>query len=282
MKVGRFEIEQLSEGIFDVYEDGRFQKINADSITAKKTELELPSTSVPIGIDPILIRDGKHIILIDTGLGWGLDAKSTYSDTSNLKTNLDIFGLTPSDVTHVVLSHLHYDHAAGSTYVNDQAITKITMPYANYFLQKMEWQYAVQQINEKQSTLGGDYNLDELYKLYAEDKFVMITESYFELLPGITLIRTGGHTPGHQIVKIQDGGETAYYLGDLVPNEYHLNHYSMKNLDVDPLQSKKAKTLLLRQAVKEKAALLFYHSIHVKSGVLVQDEEKRYALLEVK
>ena len=282
MKVGRFEIEQLSEGIFDVFDDGRFQKIDANSITAKKTEIDIPTSSFPIGIDPILIRDGKHNVLIDTGLGWGLDAKSRYSDTSNLKTNLDIFGLTPSDVTHVVLSHLHYDHAAGSTFVDNEATTQITMPYANYFLQKLEWHYAVQEVNEKQSVIGGDYDLDKLYKLHAKDKLVMITETYFELLPGITLIRTGGHTPGHQIVKIQDSGETAYYLGDLVPNEYHLNHYSMENLDVDPLQSKKAKTLLLRQAVKEKAALFFYHSIHVKSGVLVQDEEKRYALLEVK
>ncbi|MEX0608957.1 MAG: hypothetical protein WEA79_04110 [Balneolaceae bacterium] len=109
----------------------------------------------------------------------------------------------------------------------------------------------------------------------------MITDTYFELLPGIELIRTGGHTPGHQIVKIQDGGETAYYLGDLVPSEHHLNHYSMKQMDVDPLQSKKAKTLLLRQAVKEEACLLFYHSIHAKSGKLERDADKKFILKEM-
>ncbi|MBO6523966.1 MAG: MBL fold metallo-hydrolase [Balneolaceae bacterium] len=282
MKIGRFEVEQLSEGIFDVFDDGTFQKIGADEITAKKEATDVPRSSTPIGIDPILIRDGKHVILLDTGLGWGLDAKSSYTDTSNLKTNLDIFGLTPADVTHVVLSHLHFDHAAGSTFVDNSATTQPTMPYANYFVQKLEWHYAVQRVGEQNPVKGADYDLDELYKLHAEEKLVMITDTYFELLPGITLIKTGGHTPGHQIVKIQDGGETAYYLGDLVPSENHLNHYSMKNMDVDPIQSKKAKTLILRQAVKEKAALFFYHSIHVKNGVLVQDEEKRYALLEVK
>ena len=282
MKVGRFEVEQLSEGIFEVFEDGIFQKMDAGDITAKKTETEVPRKSTPIGIDPILIRDGKHVILLDTGLGWGLDAKSNYTDTSNLKTNLDIFGLTPADVTHVVLSHLHFDHAAGSTFVDDSATTQLTMPYANYFVQKLEWHYAIQRVGEKNPVKGGDYNMDELYKLHAEEKLVMITDTYFELLPGITLIKTGGHTPGHQIVKIQDSGETAYYLGDLVPSEYHLNHYAMKQMDIDPVQSKKAKTLILRQAVKEKAALFFYHSIHVKNGVLVQDEEKRYALLELK
>ncbi len=282
MKVGRFEVEQLSEGIFDVFDDGTFQKIDAGEITSKKEVTDVPRSSTPIGIDPILIRDGKHVILIDTGLGWGLDSKSTYTDTSNLKTNLDIFGLTSADVTHVVLSHLHFDHAAGSTFVDNSATTQPTMPYANYFVQKLEWHYAVQRVGEQNPVKGANYDMDELYKLHAEQKLVMITDTYFELLPGITLIKTGGHTPGHQIVKIQDGGETAYYLGDLVPSENHLNHYSMKQMDIDPIQSKKAKTLILRQAVKEKAALFFYHSIHVKNGVLVQDEEKRYALLEVK
>ena len=281
MKIGRFEVEQLSEGIFEVFDDGSFSKINAEDITAKRVETDVPTTSIPIGIDPILIRDGKHVVLLDTGLGWGLDAKSDYVDTSNLKTNLDIFGLTPSDVTHVVLTHLHFDHAAGSSYVDDEATTKATMTYANYFLQKLEWHYAVERVGEKNPVQGADYNLDELYKLHAEQKLVMITDTYFELLPGITLIRTGGHTPGHQIVKIQDAGETAYYLGDLVPSEYHLNYYAMRNLDIDPLQSKKAKTLLLRQALKEKATLLFYHSIHTKAGRLIQDEDRKYALEEV-
>lgn len=282
MKIGRFEVEQLSEGIFDVYNNGIFQKKDADYITSKKQFEGVPVSSSEIGIDPILIRDGNHVVLLDTGLGWGLDAKSDYTDTSNLKTNLDIFGLTTADVTHVVLTHLHFDHAAGCTFVDDNATTKPTMPYANYFLQKLEWYYAVQRMGEENSVHGGDYNLDEFYKLYAEDKLVMITDTYFELLPGITLIKTGGHTPGHQIVKIQDSGETAYFLGDLVPNEHHLNHYAMKEIDIDPIQSKKAKTLLLKQAVKEKAAIFFYHSIHIKNGVLVQDEEKRYALLDVK
>ena len=98
MKIGRFEVEQLSEGIFDVYDNGIFQKLDANDITSKKEFEDVPTSSRQIGIDPILIRDGKHVVLLDTGLGWGLDAKSNYTNTSNLKSNLDIFGLSLSDV----------------------------------------------------------------------------------------------------------------------------------------------------------------------------------------
>ena len=279
MKIGQFEVELLSEGIFEVYDDGSFHKISAEEITGRKSDTDILRATSAFGIDPILIKNDKQVILLDTGLGWGLDHRSNYENTSNLKTNLDIFGLTPEDVTHVVLSHLHYDHAAGSTYVDNKASTQLTLPNANYFLQKLEWHYAIEKTEDKTSTPGEQYLLDELYKLHAAQKLVLITDQYFELLPGISLIRTGGHTPGHQIVKIQSDGETAYYLGDLVSTEAHLNHYFTGN-DDDPIQSKKAKTLILRQALKEHARLIFYHSIHAKAGRISMDENQRYTLIE--
>jgi len=281
MNVGRFEIELLSEGIFEVYDDGIIQKTDSSKITGQQINASVPKQSATIGINPILIRDGKHNILIDTGLGWGLDHKSRYSNTSNLLTNLDIFGLTPYDITHVVLSHLHFDHAAGATYVDHNTSTQPTMPYANYFIQKKEWYYALQLVGKKNQVPGAGYDLDEFYKLAADDKLVMVTDTYFELLPGIELIRTGGHTPGHQIVKIQDSGESAYYLGDLIPSEHHLNHYAMKQMDVDPIQSKKAKTLILRQALEQKSLMLFYHSIHARSGTLDRNKDKKFVLRDL-
>jgi hypothetical protein len=82
------------------------------------------------------------------------------------------------------------------------------------------------------------------------------------------------------IVKLKDGENSAYFMGDLVPTEYHLNHYSMRNVDIEPLQSKKAKTLLLKQALKEKAVMFFYHSLFKKSGKLSRDPQKKYILLK--
>ncbi|MTI87982.1 MAG: MBL fold metallo-hydrolase [Balneolaceae bacterium] len=281
MRIGRFQIEQLSEGIFDVYTGGVITKIDAHDITSPPEMDRSRHSATTIGINPILIRDGKQVVIIDTGLGWGLDHKSEYEDTSNLITNLDIFGISPSDVTHVVLSHLHFDHAAGSTYVDESSSTQPTLPNANYFLQKKEWHYALQQLGEPAKKLEAGYKMDEMYKLAADDKLVMITDTSFELLPGIELIRTGGHTPGHQIVKIYDSGEYAYFLGDLIPSEHQLN-YSIQQMHVDPLQSKKAKTLILKQALKEKAYLLFYHSIHVKAGRLERTKNKKFGLKEIK
>jgi len=278
MKIGRFNIEQLSEGIFEVIDDGVFHKIDAVEITGKRPIEEETSFINTISIDPILIQSGKQVILLDTGLGWGLDHGSDYTDTSNLLTNLDIFGIKPEDVTHVVLSHLHFDHAAGSTRIDVQNRTQATLPNAHYFVQKLEWFYAAEKAAEPNNAREIGYQMDELYKLHAENRLVLIQDNYFELIKGIDLIHTGGHTPGHQIVKIHDRDETAYYLGDLVPSELHINNYFMMQVDVDPIQAKKAKTILLKQAYDEGATLLFYHSIHTKAGTLSRDQYRKYHL----
>lgn len=281
METGRFTIEQLSEGFFELFRDGSFVKMGPSRIENLPDDPSLGVYSSAIGIDPVLISDGVNNIVADPGLGWGLDHKSSYQDTSNIITNLDIFGIQPRDVNYVILTHLHFDHAAGSTFVDPNSATKATFPNARYLVQKLEWDYAVQrQIEKDDDTPGANYKLDELYKLAADNQLEFIEDGNFELLKGVNLIRTGGHTPGHQVVQVSDSGETAYFLGDLIPTEHHLNHYAMKVIDYDPVQAKKVKTLFLRKALKENARLYFYHSLFNKTGLLAKDKNKNYVLID--
>lgn len=280
MTTGRFTIEQLSEGFFELFRDGSFIKMDPSRLENLPDDSTLGVHSSAIGIDPVLISDGVHNIVADPGLGWGLDHNSSYQDTSNIITNLDIFGLRPQDINFVILSHLHFDHAAGATFVNDQSATTSTFPNARYLVQKTEWEYAVQcQIDKNDRTPGAGYRLDELYRLAADERLQFIDEDVHEVIKGLTLVKTGGHTPGHQVVKAVDSGDTAYFLGDLIPTEHHLNHYAMKVIDYDSVQAKKVKTLLLRNALKENARLYFYHSLFNKTGVLAKDENRNYVLL---
>ncbi len=279
MIFGDSTIEQLSEGFFELFGDGTFQKMESSRLDNLKEDPNIGKFTSAIGIDPLLVQKGYQNILIDPGLGWGLDSGSQYKDASNVITNLDIFGLSPGDIDKVILTHLHFDHAAGISYVSDDLETQPTFPNAEYIVHKEEWDFALSQIDREKKTPGAGYKLDEIYKLVAQDRFIFIEEEIIEPVEGLFAIKTGGHTPGHMVIKIKDGDETAYFMGDLIPTEYHLNHYSMRDIDVDPLQSKKAKTLLLKQALKEKAVMFFYHSLFKKSGQLSRDPQKKYILL---
>lgn len=279
MQIGKFSVEQLSEGFFELFEDGTFQKMESSRLNNLKDDPNIGKFTSAIGIDPLLIQMEDQNILIDPGLGWGLDTGSNYKNTSNIVTNLDIFDLTTEDIDTVILTHLHFDHAAGISYVYDDLTTRATFPNAEYFVHREEWKHALSQIDLYAKVAGAGYKLDEIYKLVAEKRIHFIEDEIFTPVEGIFTIKTGGHTPGHMIIKLKDGMDTAYFMGDLIPTEYHLNNYSMKQADTDPIQSKKAKTLLLRQALKENAVMFFYHSLFQKSGQLSRDQQKNYILL---
>lgn len=282
MQIGRFTIEQLSEGRFEAFEDGKYRRISQDE-EEKAQSGDLPRTSTIIGIDPILIfdEDNGYRILLDTGLGWGLDHGSSYKKVSNVKTNLDIFNLETRDITHVVLTHLHYDHAAGSTYTDAETTTRSTFPNALYYVQKREWEYALDRVDKENPVKGAGYRLDDFYRLVADERVVMLEEDLHEIIPGITVLWTGGHTPGHQVVRISDSGRSAYYLGDLVPSEKHLNSYAMHQIDLHPHQAKKIKIRLMKKIYEDEAFLLFYHSLFSKAGRLQRDDQKKYVLKEL-
>lgn len=283
MLIGRFIVEQLSEGLFAIDRDGSFERIprydKVKEYIEPKVEGLRPTNAV-VGIDPILVIDPDTgaKILLDAGFGLGLDAGSALKTGSNLRSNLKIFDVTPEDITHVILTHLHYDHAAGLTYVDEHSRTQLTLPNAKVFVQQREWDYALENIQNEISTPGAGYDLDELYKVAAAGQFQFITEDQQELMEGLTMYWTGGHTPGHQIVRLSDAGETAYYLGDLLPSDAHLNHYAMQQLDIHPAHAKEIKYRLMQRTWKEKATLLFYHSHHHKFGKLTRDEHRKYVL----
>ena len=278
MQIGDYSIEQLSEGLFILGFDGSIRKISAREATSGSDEDKM-KYATPVGIDPILISGNSYNILLDAGLGMGMDSKNKDPKISNIKSNLEIFDLKPSDITHVILSHLHYDHIGGLTYTDSQFKTRETLPNAKYYVQRREWEHALSTLTEPDSDINGvGYHIDDLYRLVAKDKFVFIDDDHYPLMEGIDLIWTGGHTPGHQIVRISDEEQNiAYYLGDLIPSEEFLN-YPMKKMDTDNRQARQMKLLWLRQAYREGAQLLFYHSTKKKFGKLSKDKYRKYVL----
>ena len=280
MILGEFVIEQLSEGFFELFKDGSFVKMDPARLNEPETDQSLGRYTLALGIDPLLVQTPEMNIVIDPGLGWGLDHRSAHKNTSNVVTNLDVFGLKPEEIDLVILSHLHYDHAAGVTFVEDSLKTTPTFPNAQYLVHRDEWDFALSEIDNKNKPTGADYRLDEIYRLAADNRFQFIETALETVCNGVTIIKTGGHTPGHLIVQLQSKSETAYYLGDLIPTEYHLNQYPVEVQDEDPLISKKMKTVLLRRALSEGAHMFFYHSLFRKSGKLAKDEDRQYIILE--
>lgn len=285
MRIGSFIIEQLSEGFFECFEDGSFTKLDPRRLDQTDTDVSLEKFSTALGIDPLLIQTPAANIIIDPGLGWGLDKNSEHQNTSNAVSNLDVFDIKPEQIDWVILTHLHYDHSAGSTYISEDLTTCPVFPNARYLVHQTEWEFALSQIENTDTAKQyseSNYNIDELYRLAADGYFLFMQTERFSPVPGIEVFKTGGHTPGHLAIKITTEDKLAYYPGDLVPTEYHLNHYPLKQMDTHSAQAKKQKTKILRSALKENAYLFFYHSLYRKSGRLSLDLNKQYKLISEK
>ncbi len=281
MQIGSFIVEQLSEGFFEVFKDGTIQKTSPAAIDTDQNQAEQLKSTQAVGIDPLFISGYEMNIIVDPGLGWGLDFKSRFKDTSNVKTNLDIFGIRPEDIDFVVLTHLHFDHSAGCTFVSDEIKTNPTFPNARYIVHRLEWEFAISQIEQKSGSYGEMYKIDELYKLAADNRFRFIDREIYFPVRGLELIHTGGHTPGHLAIRIHDYGNTAWYTGDLIPSENQLNQSSSPVEDSDPIRAKKMKTRILNRAYNEKAVLFFYHSLYRKAGKLSLNEKEQFVLNEI-
>ncbi|MDG5767275.1 MBL fold metallo-hydrolase [Balneolales bacterium ANBcel1] len=273
MDIGGFRAEQLSEGIFEISSGGSIQKIRNHQ--QEKTAL---ASVQRVGLDPVLIDTGNTLVLLDAGLGMGLDSSEPDRNTSNLLTNLEIFGYRPGDIRHVILSHLHYDHVAGLSYTDRAGNVTASLPNARIYVQQAEWDAAMHSLENRKYNREVGYDPDDLYRLVADGRFVFLQKERQEILDGFTVIRTGGHTPGHQIVRIRSGRETAYYCGDLIPSEFHLNHYVLSRVDTDITKARKARMLLMQQAYHDQATLLFYHSVYQKAGKVTRDKNRKFVL----
>ncbi len=186
---------------------------------------------IPLPTHPILIQTGDKNILIDSGIGkdkltdkerrnFGVDYES------DIDASLKAFSLTTADIDIVLMSHMHFDHAAGLTYSNGDSVFE----NAIHVLQQDE-RHEFQSPNMRsQSTYWPKNNGDFKNNL-------ILFEKEIEIYPGIKMIHTGGHSYGHSIITIESNGEKAVHMADIFPTTAHKNPLWVTAYDDYPLQS---------------------------------------------
>lgn len=223
----------------------------------------------------LLIEHDAGPVLVDTGLGnkeadkfldiYGVENAGRRGPT-RLDDALAEAGYTANDIRYVINTHLHFDHAGGNTYVEgEEPETLIAFPNATYVVQERELEFAGQR-NERIAASYLPPNIEPISR--AERWHTVRGEA--ELLPGIHLMPTPGHVPGHQSVLVQSGGETACFLGDLVPTAAHLPLPWIMGYDLEPLLTLETKRALLGRAEAEGWVLVFEHDAERGLGRVVR------------
>ncbi|HET6370354.1 MAG TPA: MBL fold metallo-hydrolase [Nitrospiria bacterium] len=194
----------------------------------------------------------------------------------SIEESLAKLGLAPGDIDLVVNTHFHFDHAGGNTTRLSNGEIAPTFQKAEYYIQRREWEFAMAP-NER---TRGSY-LPENYEILSKLDRINFVEGNAEILPGVRVVVTPGHTEHHQSVIVQSEGHTVCFLGDLIPTTSHIPLPYIMGYDLFPLTTLETKRALLDQAYEEKWTLLFQHDPRVRMGKLDR-VDGRYRLSEIR
>ncbi len=230
---------------------------------------------IQLGMRTLLVEHPSGLVLIDTGAGnkedekfkliYGIENEGADGRTS-LEDGLRQIGALPEDVSIVINTHLHFDHAGGNTYRDESDVIKPTFPKARYFVRRGEYDFATH-TNER---TAASYFERNFMPIVANGKFEFVSRER-EIVKGIRVIPTPGHTPFHQSVLIDSAGERAFFLGDMCPTHAHLPLPWIMGYDVEPLVTLETKRRILRQAEDEDWLVVFEHDASVAWGKIQHD-----------
>lgn len=209
---------------------------------------------IPLQTNCVLLRGEAGTVLVETGFGgkWSDKERGFYDlERRTVVDALAEVDVAPDMIDHVVLSHLHFDHAAGLTHVEgDEAVA--TFPNATVHAQRQEWDDA----RSNKSTMSRTY-LDTHLAPVADS--VALVNGNAEILPGIRVMPLPGHTWGQQGICFDDEAGTLCFPGDVVPTRNHAGLRINMGYDVMPYVNMETKTALFTQACDEGWRLILDH-----------------------
>ncbi|MBM4404479.1 MAG: MBL fold metallo-hydrolase [Candidatus Cloacimonetes bacterium] len=210
-----------------------------------------------MSLNLLLIRTPGRNILVDTGIGNRLSdrMKQIYSpDEFLLPVSLNELGLKDTDLTDVIMTHLHFDHAGGiiTGLGNRDALT---FSRATYWIQKTEWEMA----KEPDELNRAAYNFEHQLALLDHIGKIKLIEGNTEICPGVRLVLTGGHSIGSQIIEVDADDGFYIYAGDIIPTKQHLHLAVTSAYDVSRTDTFKAKRYIYDNLQTRKGFLLLDH-----------------------
>jgi glyoxylase-like metal-dependent hydrolase (beta-lactamase superfamily II) len=217
-------------------------------------------------------RDARRVVLVDCGLGDKLDEKradrfAIDRSGGGLDAGLARLRLSRADVTDVLLTHLHFDHAGGVTLRGAAGRLELAFPRATHHLQRRAWQHA----HAATERDAGSF-LAEDFEPLAHSNQLHLVEGEAQLFPDVDLIVSEGHTPGQQLPRFRGDGCHVTYCGDVIPTHAHLRPSWLMAYDLLPVTTLEEKKVLMAEALEDGGILAFDHDVEMAACRLGEED----------
>jgi glyoxylase-like metal-dependent hydrolase (beta-lactamase superfamily II) len=266
--LGRLELVSLSDGFFRLDGGAMF------GIVPKPLwERRIPADDrnrIRLALRPLLVRAPEGSVLVETGIGSGFTPREediyALEGTGDLVGGFRAAGLDPAEVRFVVNTHLHFDHTGGNTVPDGSGGRRPAFPGATWLLQEREWIAARAPSLRSRGSFRPE-NFDPLEAAGVVERL----DGEAEPVPGVRLLPTPGHTAGHQSVRIESGGETAFFFGDLIPTAAHLDPAWVMSYDLFPQETAERKREILEACAEGRWLAVFPHDPVAPWGRVVRE-----------
>lgn len=245
-------IHPLSEGVFTIGHDKEFVPFNPDTDILT----DRPTGSLLVEILPFLVVTEKDVIVLDTGLGF-----KNADGNLQIHANLLSHGYRPEDVTKVLLSHLHKDHAGCLTYTDNNGLIKITFPNAAYHIYRPEADFAL-------ATGLPSYHPEDIEPLLATNQVHWLDGTTGIIDGYIQFTHSGGHCPQHIVYLIDDGTDKIFFGGDEAPQLKQMKMKYVAKYDYDGKKAMQLREQYAEQGRAEGWQFLFYHDVKIPVATL--------------
>ncbi|MEO6695953.1 MAG: MBL fold metallo-hydrolase [Ignavibacteria bacterium] len=257
MQIGDYTLHSIQTGLFKLDGGAMFGVVPKN--LWQKTNPSDTQNRIDMCTRALLLDNGKRRILIDNGIGYKLSEKVNqiydvnFSEHS-LEKSLAEINLSKNDITDVILTHLHFDHAGGNTYYDEEKNLQISFPNAVHYVQKKQYEWALNPTDRDRASF-----FPENYKPLEEKKVLNLVNEEFIFDEFIKLLPVNGHTNHMQLVKISDGKETFLYAADLIPTAGHVPAPYIMGYDLFPLTTLEEKKKYLKDISDNDWTIYFEH-----------------------
>jgi len=222
----------------------------------------------------------KHVILVDNGNGDkesdDFMARFKFEGRGVLDANLAKHGVKPADITLCILTHMHFDHAGGSTRLGADGKPTPSFPNARYVVQAKDLADAKHpHLRVKASYLPQNWEPLEAAGL------LDTVEGTAQILPGISVRPAPGHIEGLQNVVVEGGGKRLVYLADLIPTARHIQPAWCMGYDLDVVTCVNERQKLLDEVTGTDTVLIFEHDPEIPAGTVSRDPKGRYVVAPI-
>jgi glyoxylase-like metal-dependent hydrolase (beta-lactamase superfamily II) len=269
---GDLELISLSDGTFRL-DGGAMFGVVPKPLWEKRAPADARNR-IQLGLRPLLVR-GERTLLIDAGIGGKMDEKRTdiyaIDRSRNLDHTLSDAGVSRDEIDIVLASHLHFDHAGGFTTRDDSGAIVPAFPRARYVVRTAEWDDAAHPHERNRASYLADN-----FKPLADAGVLDLVARDGAVMPGVRVVRTGGHTMHHQIVVMESGDRTAVFAADLMPTTAHVDEAWIMGYDLYPMETLRFKRTFVREAIDREYLIFFEHDPAIAAGYIRETDGRKW------